>query len=181
MTSELNNTWHLATNEDEQKIAELEMHLWRIYQSFIRWQEDCQRYACGICLSNQEIAMLHIVRMKNRPKTIYEVGRLLNRDDPNNIQYGLGKLIKHQLIERSVAAKKALTYQITDKGMAVSDRYAQARQEILIPLFKGFGFDKLQLEQLTQSLNHIKSLYDEATRRAAMYSPEVTTQEPELV
>ncbi len=171
MTQPLDKSWHLALDEDEIQIAEFEFQLWRIFYGFLRWQEDCQRYVCNDTLSGYEIALLHIIRMNNRSKTIYELSRLLNRDDPNNIQYGLNKLIKLGLIEKekSTTTQKALAYKITDQGIKNTDEFCLARSSILIESFRKGGLPDLGLEKLTTSLIKIRGIYDEASRLAASY------------
>jgi len=174
MSSKLDKTWHLADDSEAVAVTEFEFQLWRVFYSFLKWQEDCQLYIGNDPLTGYELALLHIVRMKERPKTIYEISRLLNRDDPNNVQYSLGKLIKLGLIEKVKleSTKKALSYQVTAKGIKNTDAYQDARQDILLKLFKDTGIDSLQLETVARSLNSARSLYDEASRLAASYRNE---------
>ena len=105
---ELDKSWHLADTKDEVSVTEFEFQLWRAFNSFIQWQEDCQRYICGDDLGVHDIALLHIIRMNDRPKTIYEIGRLLGRDDPNNIQYSIGKLLKKGFVEKMPSETKII-------------------------------------------------------------------------
>ena len=171
MTKKLDKTWHLADDKESILVTEFEFHLWRVFYSFLKWQEDCQQYIGTDPLSGYELALLHIVRMNKRPKTIYEISRLLNRDDPNNVQYSLGKLIKLGLVEKtkSESSKKTLSYQITEKGIENTDAYRESRNNILINLFRDFGIDSLDLDKVARSLNSIRVLYEEASRLAASY------------
>jgi predicted MarR family transcription regulator len=171
MQRTIDKTWHLAKNTDEVKVTEFEFHLWRVFNGFLRWQEDNQQYIGNTPLSGYELALLHVVRMNDRPKTIYELARLLNRDDPNNVQYSLGKLTKLGLIKRThnPNSKKALSYEITQKGIDDTNAYCRARSDILIELFKNFGFENLDLEVTTKTLITLKEFYDEASRMAAVY------------
>lgn len=171
MPPKLDKSWHLAENDAEIQVTEFEFQLWRVFYSFLRWQEDCHRYVCGSDLSGYELALLHIIRMKDRPKTIYEISRLLNRDDPNNIQYGLSKLIKLGLVEKDKAdtSEKALSYRITQQGRKSTDDYSLARRNVLIELFKQYDLDSLKLEQVAKTLNSLIGIYDEGSRLAAAY------------
>src|SRR3990167_4266280 len=174
MSAILDKSWHLSQEPEEAKVTAFEFQLWRVFYGFLKWQEDCQQCVANETLSGYELALLHLVRMNEQPKTIYELSRLLNRDDPNNIQYGLGKLIKLGLIKKVKAEslKKALAYQITVKGKQNTDAYRNARCDILIKLFKNHGFEKLKIEEMTQILMTMKGIYDEACRLAASYKQE---------
>ncbi len=168
MTSKIDKTWHLAKNEQEVKVTEFEFQLWRVFHGFTRWQEDCQKYVFEETLSANELALLHIIRMNERPKTIYDLSRLLNRDDPNNIQYGITKLIKLNLIEKAKTerSKKAISYQVTEYGIKHTEVYCEARSSILIELFNKSDMD---IESATKILQQMHALYDEASRIAASY------------
>lgn len=171
MENKLDKSWHLAKDDDSINITEFEFHLWRMFYSFLRWQEDCQQYIGNEPLTGYELALLHIVRMKERPKTIYEISRLLNRDDPNNIQYSLGKLIKMGLVEKvkTDSTKKTLSYQITNDGITNTDSFQEARQHLLINLFKDSDGVMEKIGMVTKQISRIKPIYDEASRLAASY------------
>jgi len=171
MTRKIDKSWHLAQTEAEILVTEFEFQLWRVFYGFLRWQEDCQSYICNYDLTGYELALLHIIRMKDRPKTIYEISRLLNRDDPNNVQYGISKLLKLGLIEKvkSTSSKKALSYQATPLGVQNTEDYLIARRNILIELFEEVGMDNIGIKKATKALNLTKGIYDEASRIAASY------------
>ncbi len=159
-------TWHLAGNEDEIKVTEFELQLWRVFYGFQRWQEECEKNANGNILSSNEIAILHIIRMKNRPKTLTDIERLLNRNDTHNIRYSINKLLKMNLIKKTQSAYsgKNYYYEITEEGKKDTDNYSRMRKFILIHMFKESGLD---FEELTKNLSKIKALYDEADRAVA--------------
>lgn len=174
MTKKLDKTWHLADDKQALPFTEFEFQLWRVFNGFIKWQEDCQQYVHNQHLTGNELALLHVVRMKDRPKTIYELSRMFNRDDPNNIQYSLGKLIKMGLIEKAKdnSTKKALSYQITKEGIKNTDAYQEARHELLLNLFAKSDIDPEELEQAAKIMNKLRALYDEASWLAASYRNE---------
>src|SRR4029453_12786342 len=93
--------WHLATDDFGVDFTDFEYALMRLYQSFARWQSECMAGVTGVNLSGQENALLHIIRMHDRPKTIKELMHLTNRQDTPNMQYELRKLLKASFIEKS--------------------------------------------------------------------------------
>ncbi len=89
----LDYRWHLAQSGVEVDTTELEFALMRAFEGFGRWQSECLASVCDLAATGPENAMLHIIRMNDRPKTIKDLARLTNRDDVPNIQYSLRKLI----------------------------------------------------------------------------------------
>lgn len=166
-----NKTWHLATDEDELKITSIELELWRIYYGFIRWQEKCEKYATGLELSCDELAVLHVIRMYEIPKTIYDVGLILNRDDVFNIQYNVKKLMEKGLVDKkpSPENKKQFQYFPTEKGVNDIDRYTVMRKKILINEFiKG---SKAKNLPKMEELKNLQKLYEEAIIGVSLYRP----------
>lgn len=165
-------TWHLAVDKDQLAVIDFEFLLWRTYYSWIRWQEDCQSAIADDDLTAHEIALLHIIRMNERPKTVYEISRLLNRDDIPNIQYGIKKLLKLEYVKKvdiKNGAKKAIAYQITKNGIKNTDAYSKARRSILIEMLKEYDPNQLMFKEVTKSLNLMKGIYEEASRLTASY------------
>ncbi|MCD6040257.1 MAG: hypothetical protein K0S27_1657 [Gammaproteobacteria bacterium] len=160
-------TWHLAKTEDEIKVTDFELQLWRVFYSFLRWQQECEKNVNGTQLTGQDLAVLHIVRMKDRPKSIVDIARLLNRDDNFNIQYSIKKLMKMQLIERVKIFSKSVGYQVTPAGIQNTDAMALARKEILIKMLA--NDTELKLETITGMLVRIKEIYEQAEHAAASY------------
>jgi len=171
-TSSKKMTWHLATDEQALKLIDFEFLMWRTYYSWIRWQEDCQAAIASDELSAPEIAILHIIRMSDRAKTVYEIARLLNRDDIANIQYGAKKLIGLGYVEKvddKTGPKRAITYKITEKGIENAQAYAKAREDILIRMIERYDPDSLRFEDATKILSSMKGVYEEASRLTASY------------
>lgn len=165
-------TWHLAEDTSELDLIDFEFLLWRIYYSWIRWQEDCQSAIADDDLTAQEIALLHIIRMKDRPKSVYEISRLLNRDDLPNIQYGIKKLINLGYVKKidiKNGPKKATAYQITNTGITNTNLYSKARKNILLEMLKDYDPGQLKFRELTKILNLMKGVYEEASRLTASY------------
>lgn len=164
------NSWHLAENEDETNITELELLLWRSFHGFLRWQESCELAVNGNSLTGNELSILHVVRMKERPKSIQDIARILNREDIYNIGYSVRKLLKMGLLEKSKeSSAKNVMFQATKEGITNTDNLARARKEILISLFG--KKPRIDLPNLIQELSKIMTLYDEAARTTAAYKP----------
>ena len=170
MQTNQNKYWHLAETDEEVKVSELEFVLWRVVYGFLRWQEDCTSHVTGITLTGDDIAALHIIRMKNRPKTVYEVAQLLNRSDIPNVQYSIKKLLKLALIEKAKnPIKKAIAYQLTPLGVKDTDAYTKARKELFLKLFlKEINLD--EAEKATTLLMRLKNIYEEASMLSASYT-----------
>src|SRR6201986_5442862 len=146
----LDKHWHLATDEFEVGLTELEFSIFRVSAAFERWQADCLGCCHGQPFSGTDTALLHVIRMHDRPKGISELARLLKRDDLSNLQYGMRKLLKAGLIEKSRqtgTSKKDVTYQVSALGRDVTDKYARFRQELLISITRAKagkgGFESL--------------------------------------
>ncbi len=168
---EEDRSWHLADDSQEMALTEFEFLLWRVFSSFIRWQEDCSAAICDDELNGHEIAILHIIGIKGRPKSSYEICRLLNRDDTANIRYGIKKLVKQDLIEKvDNGSKKVTNYTVTKKGLDIITRYTVARKSLLASRLT--GDDVKQLQDITRQLTTLRGYYDEAGRSAASYTPE---------
>jgi predicted MarR family transcription regulator len=165
---ESTNAWHLAETPTEMEITEFELTLWRVFHGFLRWQEDCERSANNNELSGQELSVLHVIRMKERPKSVIDVSRILNREDVFNLNYSIKKLLKMGLIEKTKGTvKKGATYQITDFGIQNIDSYVKARKQLLIHLFE--KETALNLPEIIKGLTKIKGIYDEGSKLAASY------------
>jgi predicted MarR family transcription regulator len=165
-------TWHLAPTEEELVLINFEFLFWRTYYSWIRWQEDCQKCIANDGLTSHEIALLHVIGMNNSAKTVYELGRLLNRDDLPNIQYGIKKLIDLKYAEKvSIKSehKKAIAYQLTPQGKKNTEAFTVARQHTVSKLMKTHESIRYQLEEATKTMSLLKGLYEEASRLTAAY------------
>ena len=163
--------WHLAQSDVEMNFTELEFSILRISAAFDRWQKDCLACCIDGGLSGIDNAVLHIIRMHDRSKSISEVARLMNRDDISNLQYSLRKLTKAGLIERAGTndSKRSAAYIVTAEGTRVSSLFAQFRRELLITLTD--SIKDLDVDILTASkvLNITSGLYDHASTVAASH------------
>jgi len=167
----LDKHWHLATDDFEVGLTELEFSIFRVSAAFERWQADCLGCCHGQPFSGTDTALLHVIRMHDRPKGISELARLLKRDDLSNLQYGVRKLLKAGLIEKSRqagASKKDVTYQVSVLGRDVTDKYARFRQELLISMTRATA-GKVDFESLARALTMMSAMYDQASCVAATH------------
>lgn len=166
----LDRRWHLAETDLEVGVTELEFSILRVSAAFERWQGDCLGCCYGQSFSGTDTALLHVVRMHERPKSISELSRLLKRDDLSNLQYSVRKLLKAGLIEKAPRAggKKDVVYQMSKLGRDVTDQYAQFRKELLMSLVEATG-GKLDFAAVAHTLNMMSAMYDQASCVAATH------------
>ena len=118
----LDRGWHLARTPLEIDVAEIEYALMRSYEAFGRWQAECLETVIEFSASGPENALLHIIRMNDRPKSIRDLAQMTNRDDIPNIQYSLRKLVKADLVKRQGSGRAGVTYEVTPLGHRVTER-----------------------------------------------------------
>lgn len=166
----LDRRWHLAETELEVGVTELEFSILRVSAAFERWQADCLGCCYGQSFSGTDTALLHVVRMHERPKSISELSRLLKRDDLSNLQYSVRKLLKAGLIEKAPRAggKKDVVYQMSSLGREITDQYAQFRKELLMSVVEVTS-GKLDFAATAHVLNMMSAMYDQASCVAATH------------
>jgi len=161
--------WHLSGDPGEVSTTEAEFALMRAFEGFGRWQSECLASVCDLAASGPENALLHIIRMNDRPKSIKELARLTNRDDIPNIQYSLRKLTGAGLVEKQGSGRTGVTYEATEEGRRVTDSYSILRRKLLIEKINSLpGFPE-QLAEATRALNLLTGIYEEAARVAATH------------
>jgi predicted MarR family transcription regulator len=167
-STDLDRRWHLAQNEHEIDVTELEFALMRVGESFARWQGECFAASSGFAASGSENALLHVIRLHERPKPLKELARLTNRDDLPNLQYALRKLVKLGLIKQA-GARSNVVYSVTERGRQVTDRYAELRTKLLIEFTRSVTGVSDRFQQTTQTLNLLTGFYEQAARVAATH------------
>lgn len=170
MKVELDKHWHLAEDDYEVDLTEFEFSVLRAAAAFERWRSDCMACCIDASFSGADTAVLHVIRMHDRPKSISEVGRLLNRDDQSNLQYGIRKLVNAGVIEKAGKSdsKKGATYIATELGCEITDRFAQFRRDLLIGLTKSMSTD-IGISDVSRVLNLMAGVYDQASCIAAAH------------
>ncbi|MBL9064035.1 winged helix DNA-binding protein [Tabrizicola sp.] len=168
-TPGLDLRWHLAESAVEVDTTELEFALMRTFEGFGRWQSECLASVCDLAATGPENALLHIIRMNDRPKTIKDLARLTNRDDVPNIQYSLRKLIGAGLVLRRGAGRSGVTYVVTEEGRHVTDAYGALRRRLLLQAVAGVPGFSDRLAEATRTLNLLSGIYEEISRVAATH------------
>ena len=107
----LDRSWHLARTPQEMDVAEIEYALIRCFEAFGHWQAECLASVADFAASGPENALLHMIRMNDRPKSVRDLAHMANRQDVPNIQYSLRKLIKGGLVVRSGSGRSGVTYE----------------------------------------------------------------------
>ncbi len=166
----LDRTSHLAIDPTGVTVTEFEFAVWRFSAAFVRWQGDCMSCATPAGLSGQDAAILHVIRMRDWPKSLSEIARLLNRDDVANIQYSLKKLLTAGMIEKAHASsKKQTSYTVSAVGAGVTAAYSEHRRNILLAMIEQLHDPANDIAQATRTLDLLIGIYDQASRIAATY------------
>lgn len=176
----LYRNWHLASTDHEAATTEFEWTLLRFHEAFQRF---CLQLAstCGLgTLTYQELIILHVIRMQDRPKPVTIIARLLNRDDIPNIQYSLRKLVSQGYISKTKESQgKIFAYSMTDIGKDKLGKYAALRGKLLTD--QTSNIDKIDEKQVMAGklVSLLTGIYDEAGRISATYAmPESEPVEP---
>lgn len=170
---ELDRHWHLATNDHEIALTELEYSLFRSYESFSRWMKECVMAASGFNMSANDCAILNVISMRDRPKGITEIARLLNRDDNTNIQYSIRKLTQDKLVEKTSTdnRRKGVRYRTTSAGNKVVQRFVALRKGLLIEMTESIRAMDDQLANGSKILDIMTGMYEQAALVAATHRP----------
>lgn len=161
--------WHLAVDETGVALTDFEYALMRSYESFVRWVGECMQAVSGLQLSGIESALLNVICMHDRPKTIYELGHLTNRQDMPNLQYGLRKLLRHGLIAKTGSGTKGVYYQCTPEGQNVCMAFARLREKLLLQTTKAWQELIPDTDATLQFLQKMEQTYNVSAREAASF------------
>lgn len=165
----LDRSWHLARTPQEMDVADIEYALIRCFEAFGHWQAECLASVVDFSASGPENALLHMIRMNDRPKSARDLAHMANRQDIPNIQYSLRKLIKGGLVVRSGSGRSGVTYATTQLGRDVCDRYADVRGELLIASVSKLPELAKRLQDATHALDLMTGIYEQAAREAATH------------
>ena len=165
----LDRSWHLARTPQEMDVAEIEYALIRCFEAFGHWQAECLASVAEFSASGPENALLHMIRMNDRPKSVRDLSHMANRQDIPNIQYSLRKLIKGGLVAKSGSGRSGVTYETTEVGRSVCDRYADVRAELLIRSVSKLPELAKTLPDAAHTLDLMTGIYEQAVREAATH------------
>ncbi|WP_250157522.1 winged helix DNA-binding protein [Tianweitania aestuarii] len=147
-------------------LSEMEYGVILISHAFSRWMVRCMTAAGQPGLSPIEILILHSVRHRSRPKTLADVCLALDIGDTHVANYAIRKLEKAGLIHTGRAGKEK-TVRISDTGLALCDRYAEIRNELLVRGMSDAGPSQEEMSRIASVLRFLSGSYDQASRAAA--------------
>ncbi len=152
---------------DDDSLTEFELALMRAHKGFERWQEQSLALFSDLNVSGAESALLHIIRLHERPKTIKELARLTNRDDIPNIQYSLRKLAAAGLVSKTGSGRTGVTYSATDEGRRLTDASNENRRKLLVDAMFKQPDSRQELSDVTDVLNRLTGIFDDTVRAIA--------------
>ncbi|WP_277370251.1 MULTISPECIES: helix-turn-helix domain-containing protein [Rhodococcus] len=158
--------WHLAENAYEDALTSFEFAILQAEGGFQRFAIQAIRAATDLDLAFNEIVALHVVRMQERSKDTATIAQLTNREDLPNLQYNLRKLVSLGLLERRKAGTSSV-FTVTEKGRAVTDRYAQLRRETLVSNLEELSDITTKMRHASRSMQVLTGLYEAASRELA--------------
>ena len=153
----------------EMDVADIEYALIRCFEAFGHWQAECLASVVEFSASGPENALLHMIRANDRPKSVRDLSHMANRQDIPNIQYSLRKLIKGGLVVKSGSGRSGVTYETTELGRDVCDRYADVRAELLIEAVGRLPELAKRLPDAAHALDLMTGIYEQAAREAATH------------
>jgi len=160
---------HLSRCEREAALCEFEFALHHLQEAFRRWSSELNASICGQLLPVQDVSVLQVLRMRDRPKSVAEIANALNREDAPNIAYSLRKLEQLGLAERVAGAPRNQTvYQVTRLGRDATDQYGLIRREMLIGGIEDPEAFREAAEKATHFIVSMVGLYDHGARRIGM-------------
>jgi predicted MarR family transcription regulator len=168
-TATAEHRWHLALDDFSVEITDLEYAVMRLDQSFSRWQSECMAAVTGVALSGQENALLHVIYMHERPKTIRDLLHMTNRQDVANMQYELRKLVKAGLVEKAGTARTGVYYSTTPEGVRVCEDYAALRRTVLLKMAEATAGVQYSAAAATVCLQQMEHVYETATREVTTF------------
>jgi len=163
--------WHLSKTPLEAATTEFEWALLRWHAAFDRYYLHTLNMLGFSGVTISEMLILHIVRLHDRPKPANMITSLLNRDDTQNVQYSLRKLLSAGLIEKAKDnAGKNANLSVTDEGRRLCDAFATLRKELLIANIAQIENNESRLLYSAKTVSILTGLYDEVGRTSTGYT-----------
>ena len=161
------NDSFLSTTEEELLVTDFEFSFLCLSEAFRRWIVSCTQQVGGSEMSMLDALVLHVVRFRESAKSISEISHFLSREDSSAVQYSLRKLESAGCVEKVAGLTRRETrYQVTDKGLAQTERYAEIRREILIRILNSFTREQGYMTDLMDKITVMAGVYDQAALRA---------------
>lgn len=170
-------SWHLGRTPAEADLASLEFTLMAAGAAFERYVTQISLLIGEPELTYNEIVILHVIRMYDRPKDATTIARLVNRDDLANVQYTLRKLVSVGLVKK-IRSGVTAHYVTTPAGTEWTERYASLRSRLLIDLMTPAEIAEENLAEVARRLTRLTVLYDSSSRSAGILNPHRLFEEP---
>lgn len=156
---------HLTADPQLAALTRLELGVMRMHEAFGSWMVEVHKQAKGPQLSYQDISLLHAVRLRGGTPTLSEMLTFQHRQDLSSLQYGFKKLEAQGLLKKVKSqSKREIAHQITEKGLAITDRYAELRQQTLVKLLADIAGAEETMHGASVVLERMVGLYDQATQ-----------------
>lgn len=168
---------HLRSTVEEATVTEYEYAALHLMEAFRRWTTQCTRASATYDVGYNELLVLHVVRMQDRPKDAATIANILNREDIPNVQYSLRKLVSLDLVKKGRTGT-SFTFTVTARGQELTDRYAEMRRELLMPQFAHLGDFRKTFVEARRVLMLLTGIYDQTARVAATYGSGYALTEP---
>ena len=163
-------TWHLATDSHDAAVTDFEFALMQVYEAFQRYCVSLGRLVGQPEITFNEVVVLHVVRMQERPKDAGTIAKLVNRDDLPNVLYNLRKLVSLGLVTKTRNGSATL-FEVTERGRIETQRYADLRNRVLLEAFARTPNIEERMQEVDWTLNLLTGLYDSAARDVASINP----------
>lgn len=156
---------YMTETEIAAELTRAELSIIRGIEAFSRWSATLHKTVANSHISYRDIAVLHSIRMCGNAQNLSELLMFLNRNDVSTLQYSLKKLEQEELVNRVTGNSKRETgYQLSEKGVEVTDRYASLRDEILIKILEDQRNFGEALESAANVFERLTGIYDQATQ-----------------
>lgn len=147
-------------------LSELEYGMIVSFHALSRWIVRCMAAAGLPGLSPTEVLILHSIRHRGRRKKLADICLMLGIEDTHVVSYAIRKLEKAGLVATGRTAKEK-TVEITEKGAAACQRYAEIRESLLLASTKKQRPEEADLSEIAAALRFFSGAYDQAARSAA--------------
>lgn len=164
-------SWHLAITPEDEVVTKFEFALMQVDEAYQRFAVHIARLAAQHeDPTFNEIVILHLVRMHDRPKDAATIATLLNRDDLPNVLYTLRKLASSGLVAREKVGTAAV-FRATQAGVDLCDQYAGLRADLLLDSIRQVSELQRQMIEATRCLQLMAGIYDAGARTASTLNP----------
>ncbi len=164
--------WLLGTGDHGIAVTELEWGILRFFAAFERSCEQLSRLATADGLKFQEVIVVGVVAMQRGHPTASSLARQLNRDDVQNLQYTLRKLVDNGYLSQSKkTGSRVVTYAVSKKGRKFVTDYFTVRSKLLTKKTGLIEDIDAKLSGASELISVLTGLYDGAAMTSSTYSP----------